>query len=90
MMRRAWIAIFLLALATVAQAGYSIDQLMAELAQNKGGRARFVEKRYLALLDKPVQASGELVYSPPDRLEKRTLLPKVETCLLYTSPSPRD
>jgi len=82
MMRRAWIAIFLLALATVAQAGYSLDQLMAELAHHKGGRARFVEKRYLALLDKPVQASGEMVYSPPERLEKRTLLPKVETLVL--------
>ncbi len=82
MIRRAWITISLLALATVAQAGYSIDQLMAELAQHKGGRARFVEKRYLTLLDRPVQASGEMVYSPPDRLEKRTLLPKVETLVL--------
>ncbi len=82
MMRRAWIAILLLGLATLAQAGYDIDQLMAELAQHTGGRARFVEKRHLALLDKPVQASGEMVYSPPDRLEKRTVLPKPEILVL--------
>ena len=82
MMRRAWVVILLLGLATVAQAAYSVDQLMAELAQHKGGRARFVEKRHLALLDKPLQASGEMVYSPPARLEKRTLLPKAETLVL--------
>ena len=82
MIRHAWIVILLLGLATVAQAGYGIDQLMAELAQHKGGRARFVEKRHLALLDRPVQATGEMVYSPPDRLEKRNLLPKVETLVL--------
>lgn len=77
-----WIAIPLLCLASAAQAGFDIEQLMAELAQHKGGRARFVEKRYLAVLDKPVLASGEMLYSPPDRLEKRTVLPKAETMVL--------
>lgn len=65
-----------------AHAAYSIEQLMTDLASHKGGRARFVEKRHVALLDKPVQASGEMVYSPPDRLEKRTLLPRPETLVL--------
>lgn len=76
------LALLLLGLCTGAQAAYSLDQLMAELAQNPGGRAHFVEKRFIALLDKPVLASGEMVYSPPDRLEKRTLLPKPETLIL--------
>lgn len=71
-----------LGLSTGAHAAYSIEQLMTDLASHKGGRARFVEKRHMALLDKPVQASGEMVYSPPDRLEKRTLLPKPETLVL--------
>ena len=62
--------------------GFDIDQLMSELATQKGGRARFVETRHVALLDKPVRASGEMVFSPPDRLEKRTLLPKPETMVL--------
>jgi CheY-like chemotaxis protein len=65
-----------------AHAAYSIEQLMTDLASHKGGRARFVEMRHVALLDKPVQASGEMVYSPPDRLEKRTLLPRPETLVL--------
>ena len=71
-----------LGIMTGAQAAYDIEQLMTDLASHKGGRARLVEKRHMALLDKPVQASGEMVYSPPDRLEKRTLLPKPETLVL--------
>lgn len=69
-------------LATGAHAAWDLDQLMSDLATHKGGRAKFVEKRHVALLDKPVQASGEMVFSPPDRLEKRTLLPKPETMVL--------
>jgi len=65
-----------------AHAAYDINQLMTDLAGQKGGRARFVEKRHVAVLDKPLQSSGEMVYSPPDRLEKRTLLPKLETLVL--------
>ena len=82
MMRRIAVALLGLGLWTGAQAAYDIDQLMSDLATQKGGRARFVEKRHVALLDKPVQASGEMVFSPPDRLEKRTLLPKPETMVL--------
>lgn len=82
MKQHGWMAILLLSLTAAAQANYDIEQLMTELALHKGGRARFVEKRHIALLDKPVQASGEMIYSPPDRLEKRTLLPKLETMVL--------
>ena len=71
-----------LGLAGNAWAAFDLDQLMGELAKNKGGRARFVEKRHIALLDIPVQSSCEMLYSPPDRLEKRTLLPKPETMVL--------
>lgn len=75
-------AVMALGLASAAQAAYDIDQLMSDLASHKGGRAHFVEKRFLAVLDKPVQSSGEMLYSPPDRLEKRTVLPKPETLVL--------
>ncbi|WP_460564440.1 outer membrane lipoprotein carrier protein LolA [Hydrogenophaga aquatica] len=82
MMKR-WISAWMLgSFAMCAQAGLTLDQLMSELAQHPGGQARFVEKRHLALLDKPVVASGEMTYSAPDRLEKRTLAPKAETLLL--------
>lgn len=82
MMQRWCVAVLLFGCSVGAQAALGIDQLMAELAQHKGGQARFVEKRYIALLDKPVLASGEMTYTPPDRLEKRTLLPKAETIVL--------
>lgn len=82
MMKR-WITAWLLGGAALcAQAGLTLDQLMGELAQHPGGQARFVEKRHLALLDKPVLATGEMTYTAPDRLEKRTLTPKTETLLL--------
>ena len=34
------------------------------------------------MLDRPVESSGELVYRPPARLEKRTLKPKAESLVL--------
>lgn len=81
-LRSLTLALFGTVLATGAHAAWNLDQLMSDLATHKGGRAKFVEKRHVALLDKPVQASGEMVFSPPDRLEKRTLLPKPETMVL--------
>ncbi|MGH8821614.1 MAG: LolA-related protein [Rhodoferax sp.] len=65
-----------------AHAAWGLDQLMQALAQNKSGRATFVEKKYISMLDRPVESSGELIYSAPDRLEKRTLKPKPESMLL--------
>lgn len=82
MIRRLTLGLLLAGLTAAAHAAFDIDRLMAELAQNKGGRVRFVEKRYLAVLDKPVIATGEMSYTAPDRLEKRTLTPKPETLLL--------
>jgi outer membrane lipoprotein-sorting protein len=69
-------------LATAAHAAFDVDRLLADLAQHKGGRAKFVEKRYLAVLDRPLVATGEMTYTAPDRLEKRTLTPTPETMLL--------
>ena len=59
-----------------------LDQLMSALAQRKHGHVTFVEKKYLALLDRPVESSGELLYDAPDRLEKKTLEPKPESLVL--------
>ena len=63
-------------------ADWDIDQLMQGLAQTRVGHARFVEKKSIAILDKPVESSGELFYNAPDRLEKRTLKPKPESMIL--------
>lgn len=70
------------ALATPALAAWDLAVLMNDLAQHKGGRVRFTEKKYIALLDKPVVSTGEMTYTAPDRLEKRTLQPKPELLLL--------
>lgn len=70
------------ALATPALADWDLATLMQDLARHPGGRVRFVEKKYIALLDRPVVSSGEMTYTAPDRLEKRTLQPKPELLLL--------
>jgi outer membrane lipoprotein-sorting protein len=62
-----------------AFAAWDVQQLMDALAQNKSGRATFVETKYLAVLDKPIESSGELLFTAPDRLEKRTIKPKPES-----------
>ena len=65
-----------------AAADWNVARLMQGLAQQRGGKVAFVEKKYIALLDRPVESSGELVYQPPARLEKRTLKPNVESLVL--------
>ena len=70
-------------IASVSRAAdWDIDQLMQSLAQTRSGHASFIEKKSIAILDKPIESSGELFYSAPDRLEKRTLKPKPESMLL--------
>ena len=67
----------------VAQAASAeIDAIMRALAQRRHGHVSFVEEKFIALLDKPVRSSGELLYDAPDRLEKRTLTPKPESLVL--------
>jgi hypothetical protein len=72
----------LLAVASHADNSFDIDQLMQALASTQSGHANFIEKKNIAVLDKPVESSGELFYTAPDRLEKRTLKPKPESMLL--------
>lgn len=63
-------------------ADLSVADLMQMLGQKKSGTATFVEKKYIAMLKQPLESSGELAFTAPDRLEKRTLKPKVESVLL--------
>jgi outer membrane lipoprotein-sorting protein len=62
--------------------GLEMTELMKTLASNKGGRANFIERKYIANLSNTVESSGELVFAPPHRLERRTLRPKEETIVL--------
>lgn len=72
----------LLASATLQAAPLSIAQLMANLASQPQGAATFTERKTLAILDKPLESSGELLFIAPARLEKRTLKPKAESMVL--------
>ena len=63
-------------------AGWDIDELMRDLAQIRSGHSSFVEKKSIAVLDQAVESSGELFYTAPDHLEKRTLKPKPESMIL--------
>jgi outer membrane lipoprotein-sorting protein len=61
-----------------AAANWSLDQLMTSLAQNKTAKAKFSEIKYLAVLEMPVESSGELLYVAPNKLVKRTIKPRPE------------
>ena len=67
---------------TQVKAAWDAPQLFDRLAKERPVRARFRERKYLALLTEPVDSSGELLFTPPDRLEKRTLSPKPETVIV--------
>ena len=77
------VALALMLLPAISHAGdWDIDHLMRDLAQTRSSHARFSEKKSIAMLDQPVESSGELFYNAPDRLEKRTLKPRAETMLV--------
>jgi Outer membrane lipoprotein carrier protein LolA-like len=59
-----------------------LDALMHELAAHPSGHVTFTEVQHLAVLDRPLESSGELLYEAPDRLEKRILKPRSETLVL--------
>lgn len=65
-----------------ADEAWTIERLMSRLAETKSGHATFVEKKSIAMLDQPVESSGELFYTAPNYLEKRTLKPKPENLIL--------
>ena len=65
-----------------AKSKWDLPQLMQDLRQVKTARGRFVERKYLAILNTPLESSGTLVYIAPGRLEKHMLLPRQESLIL--------
>ena len=61
---------------------FGVQDLFQLLAHDKPRRATFQEKKTIALLDKPVESSGELVFTPPGKLEKRTTQPRPESIVV--------
>lgn len=72
------------AFATAAAAPPTLDlpELMRLLARHQSGAARFTEQRWVHGLDAPLVASGTLSFTPPDRFERRTLLPRPESMVV--------
>ncbi len=73
----AWAAALAAALLACAnaQAAWSLDALMAMLHANPPGRAHFDETKTVSILDRPLESSGELLFTPPDRLERHVTSP---------------
>ena len=87
-LRRRCVGVLILALAAACAAAAqttappAFDELLQLLAARRHGHVTFTEVQQLAMLDRPLQSSGELLYEAPDRLEKRTLKPKAQTLIL--------
>jgi len=69
-------------LVAFAAASDPLDALMHELAAHPSGHVTFTEVQHLAVLDRPLESSGELLYQAPDRLEKRIEKPRPEILVL--------
>jgi outer membrane lipoprotein-sorting protein len=61
---------------------WDVTRLMRELGEVKSAKARFVERKHLAILSAPLEATGTLLYTAPGRLEKHTLTPRQESLVL--------
>jgi hypothetical protein len=72
-------AALLLACAAVPAWALELPELMALLAQRRGGEARFVEQRFVSVLERTLQYSGTLSFTAPDRLARYTLSPRAES-----------
>lgn len=65
-----------------AEPAWGLTQLMIELGRVKQAKATFVERKYLKVLNAPLESSGTLIYTAPYRLEKHTLDPKPESMVV--------
>lgn len=61
--------------AVPARAAWDVAALMGLLRAHPPGRAHFDETKRVSVLDQPLESSGELVFTPPDRLEKHVTSP---------------
>jgi hypothetical protein len=52
---------------------------MSDLARRKSGEARFTEERTVAGLERPLQFSGRLSFTAPDRFARYTEWPRPES-----------
>lgn len=80
--RRIVLAAVLAAGVATAAEPFTAAALMRSLAAHRTSRVGFVETKYLSTLKQPLVSEGELAYTAPSRLEKKTLRPKPETLVI--------
>lgn len=59
----------------MAETNDSLRAVMNSLHAVTSASGTFTEKKYLSIASEPLESSGRLVYTAPDRLEKTTLQP---------------
>jgi len=67
---------------TASAASPQLEQVMTALAGRQHDHVAYSEQQHLAVLEQPLESSGELFYDAPDRFEKRTLKPISESLVL--------
>ncbi|MFT4268449.1 MAG: outer membrane lipoprotein carrier protein LolA [Xenophilus sp.] len=77
--RRLWAAALALATLAAPARAFGVDDLMALLARQEKGEARFTEQRFVRGVDGPLQSAGVLDFEPPDKLVRRTTSPRPES-----------
>jgi outer membrane lipoprotein-sorting protein len=82
MRRLALLVALACACCAASAAALGVQELFDSLAHARPARAAFQERKFVTLLDKPVESSGELVFTPPSRLEKRTTAPRAESVVV--------
>jgi Outer membrane lipoprotein carrier protein LolA-like len=55
-----------------------LTRVLKEIAAKPVSKQRFVERKFIAQLDSPVDSTGELAYAPPDKLTRRAITPYAE------------
>ncbi len=75
------LALVLIGIGARGEAG-DLDRLMELLAAHKHGRSEFIEQQFMRMLKRPLESRGELIYDAPDRLEKRTVEPRIESLIV--------
>jgi len=74
-----WVGAWIVGAASPAHAAFGFDDLMRTLAQRRSGEAKFVEQRFVAVLDQTLTYTGTLSYTAPDKLARHTLTPRPES-----------
>lgn len=65
-----------------ASTGWSVEQLLENLAENRQAEVRFEETAYSDLLTQPLKTHGILRFTPPAGLEKHITMPHDERYLV--------